>query len=83
MDDGVDAVDGGRNGALVTDVAFDDLQPWMLGKRGRRPVERAHLMASLEQLRHQVGPYEAGAPGHQHTAKISRQCWITHAWKDK
>ena len=50
-----------------------DLQPRMLGQRGRRAVERAHLVAPLEQFRHQVGPDEAGAAGDKHTAKISRQ----------
>ncbi len=37
VEDGVDAVDGGRDGALVADVAFDDLQPWMLRAAGTAP----------------------------------------------
>ena len=73
VEDGVDAVDGGRDGVLVADVALDDLQPRMRGQRGRRAVERAHLVAPLEQFRHQVGPDEAGAAGDQHTAEFSRQ----------
>ena len=92
VEDGVDALDGGRDGVLVADVALDDLQPRMRGERGRRAVERAHLVASLEQLGHQVRPDEAGAAGDQHTAELgahvrsrtigSQRC-ITHAGEHK
>ena len=83
MEDGVDAVDGGRDGVGVADVALDDLQPRMGGQRRRRAVEGAHLVASLEQLGHQVGPDEAGAAGDQHMAEFSRQRCITHAGEHK
>jgi hypothetical protein len=79
VEHGVDAVDGRCNSVLVADVALKYLEPGVRGQRRGRAVERAHVMAPLEQFRHQVGPDEAGATGDQHTAKISRQRCITHA----
>ena len=63
----------------VGDVALDDLQPRMVGQRGRGAVERAHFVSAVEQLGHQVGADEAGAAGDQDAAEFGRQRCITHA----
>ena len=68
---GVDAVDGGRHGLRVADVALDHLEPRMGGQRGRGSVEGADLVPAVEQFGHEVGADEAGASGDQHAAEFS------------
>jgi hypothetical protein len=73
VEDGVDAVDGGRHGLGVADVALEHLKPRVRGQRGGCAVERADLMPAVEQFGHQVGAHEAGAAGDEDAAKIGGQ----------
>ena len=62
MEDRVDALDGGRHGLRVTDVALNHLEPRMSGEQVWCSIEGADLVPAVEQFGHEVGADEAGAP---------------------
>ncbi len=70
VEDGVDALDGGGDGLGSQMSPSTTSQPRMSGERGRRAVEGADLVPTVEQFGHQVGADEAGASGDQHTAEF-------------
>ena len=71
--DGVDAVDGLRDGVGIADVARNHLEPRMGGQRRRGSVKGADVMSAVQQFGHQVGADEAGASGDEHTAEFGGQ----------
>ena len=88
MEDRVDALDGGRHGLRVTDVALNHLEPRMSGEQVWCSSEGADLVPAVEQFGHEVGADEAGASGDQRTAefrlderrrRLGSQRWIIQA----
>ena len=79
MENGVDALGRPREVVLVGDVAEHGLQPRMRRQWGRCTVERAHLVAAIQQLGYQVGSDEPGTPGDQNVSQFGGQRRITHA----